>query len=93
MGKQIKGRRNCKYPKCYYYDSKSKVYCCAACSADHYNYDRLHKEKIKNKKLHPVRFTKKQIAFIKHMIHEKAYEYWEEECGDILSTIEKEDLK
>jgi len=40
-----KGEKECKYPKCHYYDPKSKVYCCDACSGDHYDYDRLHKGK------------------------------------------------
>ena len=46
-----KKKRICKYPDCFYYSPKSKVYCCAACSGDHYDkaasiilkYDRLHK--------------------------------------------------
>ena len=40
-----KEERSCKYPKCHYYDSKSKVYCCSACAGDHHDYDRLHKGK------------------------------------------------
>ena len=35
----------------------------------------------------PVRFTEKQIEFIKHMIFELCYEYWEESCEDIINTI------
>lgn len=35
----------CKYPECYYYDPKSKTYCCDACSSDHYDYGRLKKGK------------------------------------------------
>ena len=42
--------RSCKYPGCCYYDPKSKVYCCAACSGDHYDYNRLHKETKKKYK-------------------------------------------
>ncbi len=38
--------------------------------------------------LHPVRFTKRQIDFIEHMIYEKGYDFWEEQCSDIISTIE-----
>jgi hypothetical protein len=37
--------KKCKYPECYYYDPKSKVYCCNACAGDHYDHDRLHKGK------------------------------------------------
>jgi len=40
----MKKKRICKYPDCYYYDPKSKTYCCAACSGDHYDRDRLNKE-------------------------------------------------
>ena len=43
----VREKRSCKYPKCDYYDPKSKVYCCNACSGDHYDYDRLHKKKKK----------------------------------------------
>ena len=38
--------RMCKYKKCTYYDPKAKTYCCAACSADAYDYNRLKKEQI-----------------------------------------------
>lgn len=41
------------------------------------------------KGIHPVRFTRKQIAFIEHMINEKGIEFWKEECLDLVSTIEK----
>ena len=34
-------KRTCKYPGCHYYDPKSESYCCAACSGDHYDHDRL----------------------------------------------------
>lgn len=40
MGKK---KRICKYSKCVYYDKKAKTYCCNACSADAYDYVRLHK--------------------------------------------------
>lgn len=54
--KNEKKKWGCKYPKCHYYDPKSKVYCCAGCSDDHYDYDRLHKEerRAKNKLVHLV---------------------------------------
>lgn len=42
--------------------------------------------------LHPVRFTKRQVEFIDHMICEKGMDYWEEECEDLLNTI-KENVK
>lgn len=48
---------------------------------------------MENEKLHPVKFSEKQIRFIKHMIYAKAYEYWEEACEDILSTIGKSEGK
>ena len=35
----------CKYPECTYYDPKAKSYCCNACAGDHYDYDRLQREK------------------------------------------------
>jgi len=38
--------------------------------------------------LHPVRFTKRQIEFLEHMIRETGIAYWEEECLDIISAIE-----
>ena len=47
--KNEKKKWGCKYPKCRYYDPKSKVYCCVACSDDHYDYDRLHKEEKRAK--------------------------------------------
>lgn len=34
----------CKYPDCYYYHKDATHYCCAACSGDHYDYDRLKME-------------------------------------------------
>ena len=40
-----------------------------------------------DKELHPVRFTYKQIEFIKHMVFEVAGDYFEEESGNILDTI------
>jgi hypothetical protein len=36
---------------------------------------------------HPVRFTRKQITFIEHMINEVGLERWEEECLDLLKSI------
>ena len=48
---------------------------------------------MEDEELHPVRFSKSQINFILHMIHEKALEYWEEECQDILSTVEKSEAQ
>ena len=42
-------KRMCKYPGCTYYDKKAKHYCCGACMSDHYDYERLKKEKIMDK--------------------------------------------
>lgn len=39
--------------------------------------------------IHSARFTNGQIAFIDHMINEVGLERWEEECLDLLHTIEK----
>lgn len=44
-------------------------------------------ENTKKNTLHPVRFTKEQVEFIEHIISEKGMEYWEEECIDLLDTI------
>jgi hypothetical protein len=40
-----------------------------------------------NKELHPVRFTREQVNFIRHMMSEKGYEFWEGECDDLSDTI------
>jgi hypothetical protein len=37
---------------------------------------------------HPVRFTRKQINFVKHAMVQ-FYDYFEEEAEDILETVEK----
>ncbi len=37
--------------------------------------------------LHPVRFTHRQISFIKHVM-DHSYEYFEEDAGALLETIE-----
>lgn len=54
-----KKERGCKYPECHHYDPESKVYCCAGCSSDHYDYDRLHKEEkeARSKLVHSVSAT------------------------------------
>lgn len=44
---------------------------------------------MKNKELHSVRFTRKQVEFIELMIHASGYGREE----DILSTIEKSERK
>jgi len=43
--------RECKYPGCFYYNKNAKTYCCAACSGDDYDRERLHKER-KRKRRH-----------------------------------------
>jgi predicted ATP-grasp superfamily ATP-dependent carboligase len=41
--------------------------------------------------IHPVKFTRKQIEFIKHIISEKGNVFLrEKECQDILDTIDKQ---
>ena len=46
-----KYQRICKYEGCFYYHPEAKSYCCAACSSDAYDVERLKKEeKEKNKK-------------------------------------------
>lgn len=37
--------------------------------------------------IHPVRFTKKQIEFLEHMISEIGFDRFEEECLDLRETI------
>lgn len=37
--------------------------------------------------VHPVRFTKKQIEFLEHMISEIGFDRFEEECLDLRETI------
>lgn len=54
--------RMCKYTKCHHYDPRAKTYCCSACSADAYDDDRLHKEKIEQRKKWD---KKKEKAFAK----------------------------
>jgi len=44
-------KRICKYPNCYYHSSAAKTYCCAACSADAYDDERLEKEELEMEKL------------------------------------------
>jgi len=38
--------------------------------------------------VHPVRFTKKQIGFLKHLIKELGIEHWKDNCQDLLFAIE-----
>ena len=39
--------------------------------------------------LHPVRFTKDQVEFLRHLFNESGYDYFEEECTDLEATIKK----
>ena len=39
--------------------------------------------------VHSVRFTKDQVAFMRHFINEVGYDYFEEECADLIDTIKK----
>ncbi len=38
---------------------------------------------------HPVQFSRKQVKFIQHMMNEVAFEYFEDDCADLVSTIDK----
>ena len=39
--------------------------------------------------LHPVGFTKDQVAFLRHLFNEVGYGYFEEECTDLEDIIKK----
>lgn len=39
--------------------------------------------------IHLVRFTKNQVAFLRHLFNETGFDYFEEECLDLVDTIKK----
>ncbi len=75
----------CKYPVCTYYDPKAKSYCCNACAGDHYDYDRLQKERDKKESflvnpdlcLQGIRCKYPKC----HNYHHKAKRYCRGECA------------